>query len=331
MWAPFFDMPCERDPGAATAAAAAPSGSSARGLGSPSVAAAAVSGRAAPASGSDKETVLFQPGQIGVKADWGTGLVRAVPEGGQGAKLGVEPGWQLTEIDGEPFSKDLLMKCIGGGKPYSVVFLKSPETAASAARGSGGAPQPPPPQRSAPDLGGALRPGAVRVGVCSDGLEVSGLRVRGRGRCLATAPIVQDRAYWEVHAAEVEAGLGSRLLVGVSAELPPRSDQLGEELGANSRSYGVQFGAGGAAALQPGDVIGVSYDQSLFPVGVAVWHNGTQVPVPVPRGLKGEQWPALYLSGCTVDWALGEEHWKQANCCPGGFSEVMPSRGLIGD
>ncbi|CAK0903871.1 unnamed protein product, partial [Prorocentrum cordatum] len=49
-----------------------------------------------------KETVLFQPGQIGVKADWGTGLVRAVPEGGQGAKLGVEPGWQLTEIDGEP-------------------------------------------------------------------------------------------------------------------------------------------------------------------------------------------------------------------------------------
>ncbi|CAK0838590.1 unnamed protein product [Prorocentrum cordatum] len=61
------------------------------------------------------------------------------------------------------------------------------------------------------------------------------------------------------------------------------------------------------AAARGAGRLGVSYDQSLFPVGVAVWHNGAQVPVPVPRGLKGEQWPALYLAGCTVDWALGEE------------------------
>lgn len=179
---------------------------------------------------------------------------------------------------------------------------------------------------------GELRPGAVHIGVHSEGLQVSGMRVKGgSGRCLASVAVVQDRAYWEVHVVEVSGELGSRLQVGVSPQIPPGGDALQQEMCAATRSYAVQFGAGGEMPLKAGDVIGVAYDQAVFPVSVFVWCNGARVAAPLPRGLKGEQWPSLFVCGCMVDWALGEEHWKSACSCPGGFSALMPSRGLIGD
>lgn len=185
---------------------------------------------------------------------------------------------------------------------------------------------------AAPKMVQELRPGAVGVGVHAANIQVSGLRVTGgTGRCLANAAAVQDRAYWEVHVVAVGGELGSRLQVGMSAHHAAGSDALEQEMGTSTRSYGVQFGGGGEAPLREGDVISVTYDQSVFPVSVSVWRNGSTVAAPLPRGLKGEQWPALFVAGCTVDWALGEEHWKSANTCPTGFSALMLSRGLIGD
>mmetsp|Transcript_8645 Transcript_8645/g.24292 ORF Transcript_8645/g.24292 Transcript_8645/m.24292 type:complete len:269 (-) Transcript_8645:209-1015(-) len=182
-----------------------------------------------------------------------------------------------------------------------------------------------------PATAGGLRPGDVGIGTCAEGLQVQGLRVKGgSGRCLASVPVVQDRAYWEVHVVEVGGGLSSRLLVGTSAPVAPGSDALQQDLGIKTRSYGAQFGAGGEA-LKAGDVISVTYDQAVFPVAVNVWHNGVPVAAPVPRGLNGEQWPALFVRECTIDWALGQDHWKFASVCPSGFSALMPSRGLIGD
>lgn len=188
---------------------------------------------------------------------------------------------------------------------------------------------------SAPRLpqAGLLRPGAVGVGPRAECVEVQDVRLRcqpgASGRALADVAVVQDRAYWEVLVKVVDAALCSRLMVGVSAHCLAQ-DALLKDLGAGDRSYGVQFGAGGAAALREGDVISVAYDQAVFPVSVNVWHNGTLVQAPAPRGLKGEMWPAILLSGCVVDWALDEEHWKSPATCPGGFSPLMPSRGLIG-
>lgn len=192
--------------------------------------------------------------------------------------------------------------------------------------------QDPAPSKPASKTAPALRPGAVGVGVHADNIQVSGLRVTGgTGRCLANAAAVQDRAYWEVHVVAVGGELGSRLQVGMSAYHPAGSDALEQEMGTSTRSYGVQLGGGGEAPLKEGDVISVTYDQSVFPVSVSVWRNGSAVAAPLPRGLKGEQWPSLFVAGCTVDWALGEEHWKSASTCPTGFSALMLSRGLIGD
>lgn len=173
------------------------------------------------------------------------------------------------------------------------------------------------------------------LGVHADCIQIRGLRATcpagaTGGRLLASVAVVQDRAYWEVHVKELAAELSSRVLVGMACNLPG-GEVLQQELGATPRTFGVQLGAGGVAPLKAGDVIGVAYDQAVFPVSVNVWLNGTLLSTPLPRGLKGEQWPALFLDGCTVDWALGEEHWKSAVSCPSGFSALMPSRGLIGD
>ena len=45
-------------------------------------------------------------------------------------------------------------------------------------------------------------------------------RSAGPGRCLAAVPLVQDRAYWEVHVVEVGQQIGTLLLVGVAAQGP---------------------------------------------------------------------------------------------------------------
>ncbi|CAE8590945.1 unnamed protein product, partial [Polarella glacialis] len=73
------------------------------------------------------------------------------------------------------------------------------------------------------------------------------------------------------------------LQVGLCAQGP--DSQLLTKLGAVPRSFGVQLGgADGSSAVKTGDVIGVSYDQAVFPVAVEVWHNGVRMAVPPARG-----------------------------------------------
>lgn len=176
--------------------------------------------------------------------------------------------------------------------------------------------------------------GGVRVGLCADGLDFTELSVScpsgvPPGRAFANVPIVQDRAYWEIHVVTVDSELSSLLSVGVGAHIPA-PDVMQKELGLE-RSYGIQLGAGGCGGhLRAGDVISVAYDQAVFPVNVCVWRNGKLVSAPLPRGLKGELWAVIFLGGCTVDWAFVEEEWKSAQSCPVGFSSLMRCRGLIG-
>mmetsp|Transcript_21471 Transcript_21471/g.59825 ORF Transcript_21471/g.59825 Transcript_21471/m.59825 type:complete len:300 (-) Transcript_21471:24-923(-) len=299
MWAPFFDLPlpCEPQQGAT------PSSSSSNGGGG-GAAVAAGSGAAAAAL-----IIELEEGRRGLPAN----VVGAT-----------SVGWL---VDGRENSATAAASDADSGAAAEAV-RSAPQARAKAAN-SGSCQGLPP--------GGDLRPGAILVGDRAECIEVRGLRLScpgsgSGGRALASVPVVQDRAYWEVHVKLVTAELGSRLLVGVAANIPGGAgDILQQELGATPRSFGVQFGAGGAGALKTGDVLGVAFDQAVFPVTVTIWHNGSLVSAPLPRGLKGEMWPALFLSGCAVDWALGEEHWTSSKSCPDGFSALMPSRGLIGD
>merc|ERR1740129_1486236 len=94
------------------------------------------------------------------------------------------------------------------------------------------------PVRGGPPAGGELRPGAIIVGARAEGLQVRGLRVQGGvGRCLTNVPIVQDRAYWEVHVVELGAGGpgAARLQAGCCTGAQKGGDILMQELGATPR------------------------------------------------------------------------------------------------
>jgi predicted RND superfamily exporter protein len=74
-------------------------------------------------------TCVFQPGELGLDADWAAGLVESVDVGGQGERLGVKAGWQFHTIDEAPYSELMLDACIGGLENYTVVFEDIPAAA----------------------------------------------------------------------------------------------------------------------------------------------------------------------------------------------------------
>jgi hypothetical protein len=69
--------------------------------------------------------LIFLPGTLGLRADWAEGLVKEVVPGGQGEIAGVQVGWQFVQIDGQPYSTDLLDRRIEGSSQYVITFLKT--------------------------------------------------------------------------------------------------------------------------------------------------------------------------------------------------------------
>jgi hypothetical protein len=83
----------------------------------------------------EEVTVTFQPGSLGMGADWDCGLVDHSKPNGQAANAGINAGMRCVKINGEPYSERLLDKMIAGDKPYSCTFQKqaSANTAANTA------------------------------------------------------------------------------------------------------------------------------------------------------------------------------------------------------
>mmetsp|Transcript_32872 Transcript_32872/g.83213 ORF Transcript_32872/g.83213 Transcript_32872/m.83213 type:complete len:448 (-) Transcript_32872:38-1381(-) len=68
-------------------------------------------------------TVTLQPGDLGLTFDCGSRAVVNVTVGSQCEKAGVMAGWRLHEINGLPFSRELLSKHLTGQQPYKVSFI----------------------------------------------------------------------------------------------------------------------------------------------------------------------------------------------------------------
>jgi len=64
----------------------------------------------------------FQPGQMGIQAKWNEGEVVSLIEDGQAMRLGVQEGWQIVQIDGEPYTEALLDMKTEGHNEYSLAF-----------------------------------------------------------------------------------------------------------------------------------------------------------------------------------------------------------------
>jgi len=67
----------------------------------------------------------FQPGQMGIQAKWNEGEVVSVIQDGQAMRLGVQEGWKIVQIDGEPYTESLLDQKTEGQSEYSLAFEMS--------------------------------------------------------------------------------------------------------------------------------------------------------------------------------------------------------------
>jgi len=64
----------------------------------------------------------FQPGRLGIQAKWEIGEVVSVIEDGQAMKLGIQEGWKITQVDGEPYTEDKLDAKTDGECEYNLTF-----------------------------------------------------------------------------------------------------------------------------------------------------------------------------------------------------------------
>lgn len=69
--------------------------------------------------------VIFQPGQLGIRADWSTGEVQTVLDGGQGQQLGVTVGSYFTQVNGMAYTEQVLDAVRAVGQPFTVSFALS--------------------------------------------------------------------------------------------------------------------------------------------------------------------------------------------------------------
>ena len=119
----------------------------------------------------------------------------------------------------------------------------------------------------------------------------NGLRLCGTGSARGSAPILQDKAYWEVKIQQ--GGLWS---VGVCT---PAAD-LNKDLGLDQTSWAVTSGglvrtrgnqeySVASTNMEEGDVIGFSYDH----VELNIFCNGKNMDTPV-LGIKGTVFPVFF-------------------------------------
>jgi len=64
----------------------------------------------------------FQPGRLGIQAKWEIGEVVSVIEDGQAMKLGIQEGWKITQVDGEPYTEEKLDAKTDGECEYNLTF-----------------------------------------------------------------------------------------------------------------------------------------------------------------------------------------------------------------
>jgi len=150
----------------------------------------------------------------------------------------------------------------------------------------------------------------------------NGLRLCGTGAARASAPILQDKAYWEV---KVQQG-------GVfSCGLASPAADLSSDLGGDHTSWAV--GSQGTvrtrgvteyklpAQPQEGDVLGFSYDH----VELNIYSNGKNLDTPI-LGIKGTVFPVLYVDeGAILDAVFENFHHTP----PPGFERIMIEKALL--
>ncbi|EKX30829.1 hypothetical protein GUITHDRAFT_156740, partial [Guillardia theta CCMP2712] len=157
----------------------------------------------------------------------------------------------------------------------------------------------------------------VTIGFHGPDIHFDDLRVSGSGVALASESISQDKAYFEVKIAKAEGRWG----VGVCKQSVHSSDELNVEgEGWCLSSVQLEYGEG--------DVIGVTYDQSIFPTALRFYHNGEVLEELTITSIRGEVFPAVHVTdGAVVDCEFDGENGF-AYPPPAGFTGVVSMRSV---
>jgi len=150
----------------------------------------------------------------------------------------------------------------------------------------------------------------------------NGLRLCGTGSARGTAPILQDKAYWEVKVQQ-----GGVWSVGICT---PAAD-LGKDLGLDNSSWAItntgvvrtrgEHEYSVEQVLEEGDVIGFSYDH----VELNIFCNGKNLDTPI-LGIKGTVFPVFYVDeGAILDTVF--ENFNHTP--PTGFERIMIEKALL--
>jgi len=76
----------------------------------------------------ESRSFTFEPGELGIKAEWGTGEIEGVWENTQAANLGIEKGWRITHVDNEPYSEATLDEHTEGIHAFTLTFEIPPDS-----------------------------------------------------------------------------------------------------------------------------------------------------------------------------------------------------------
>lgn len=154
----------------------------------------------------------------------------------------------------------------------------------------------------------------------------TGRRICGTGGALANAPLVQDKAYFEMKLQSTGVwgiGLASRK-VNLN-KVPLGSSQTDAECWMLRSDGSVYHGSECikklGIELQEGDIVGVTYDH----IELNFYKNGESLQCPV-TGIKGTLYPAIYVDdGAILDLQFSEFY----HVPPNNFDKIMIEKSLL--
>jgi len=150
----------------------------------------------------------------------------------------------------------------------------------------------------------------------------NGLRLCGTGSARGSAPILQDKAYWEVKVQQ-----GGMWSAGVCTPAADLNTDLGKDQSSwavtnsglvrtrDSQEYQINL------KLEEGDVIGFSYDH----VELNIFCNGKNLDTPV-LGIKGTVFPVFFVDEGAILDCIFEDFLHQP---PSGFERIMIEKALL--
>merc|ERR1712226_1055109 len=73
-------------------------------------------------SPTEVKVLTFKPGELGIKADWQTGLITNVEPGKQADRFGVKVGWAMCRLGDRQYTEERFDALLAGNQSYSVTF-----------------------------------------------------------------------------------------------------------------------------------------------------------------------------------------------------------------